>query len=147
MSANDGFHLVRRPLGWQLAPADVLRLVREDAHPVALSGTWAGGSDVIAAEPVHVRSAPGPLGDVLDAPWPAGAANPGAPDLGAPDPGVAHPPFGGGWIGYLGYSAGGEALPAAGARALPAWWFGYYDHVLRRMRAPGEGHLNALRPP
>src|ERR1700722_11545348 len=91
MSANDGFHLVRRPLGWQLAPADVLRLVREDAHPVALSGTWAGGSDVIAAEPVHVRSAPGPLGDVLDAPWPAGAANPGAPDLGAPDLGAPDP--------------------------------------------------------
>ena len=59
MSAKDGFCLVRRPLGWQLAPADVLRLVREDAHPVALSGTWAGGSDLVAAEPVLVRSAPG----------------------------------------------------------------------------------------
>ena len=75
MSAKDGFRLVRRPLGWQLAPADVLRLVREDAHPVALSGAWANGSDLVAAEPVLVRSAPGPLSDVLDAPWPAGVSD------------------------------------------------------------------------
>src|ERR1700733_10369293 len=137
MSAKDGFRLVRRPLGWQFAPADVLRLVRQDAHPVALSGTWADGSDLVAAEPVLVRSAPGPLSDVLDAPWPAGAC----------DPAALAGAFGGGWIGYLGYSAGGEALPAAGPRALPAWWFGYYDHVLRRMRATGEWYFEALCTP
>src|SRR3984957_13912213 len=134
MSAKDGFRLMRRPLGWRLAPADVLRLVRGDAHPGALTGTWSDGSDVIAAEPVLVRSAPGPLHDVLDAPWPAGAG----------DPGTADPAFGGGWIGYLGYSAAGEALPPAGPRALPAWWFGYYDHVLRRVRASGEWYFEAL---
>src|SRR5579864_9170322 len=107
MSAKDGFRLVRRPLGWLLDPADVLRLVREDAHPVALSGTWAGGSDLVAAEPLLVRSAPGPLHDVLDAPWPAGAG----------DTAGGSAVFAGGWIGYLGYSAGGEALPPAGPRA------------------------------
>jgi para-aminobenzoate synthetase / 4-amino-4-deoxychorismate lyase len=143
MSAKDGFRLVRRPLGWQLAPADVLRLVREDAHPVALSGTWASGSDLVAAEPVLVRSAPGPLHDVLDAPWPAGACDTAA----AAAPVGAAGAFGGGWIGYLGYSAGGEALPPAGPRALPAWWFGYYDHVLRRMRASGEWYFEALCTP
>src|SRR3984885_10152677 len=127
-----GPFVARRPLGWGLTPADVLRLVRNDAHPVALCGAWAGGADVIAAEPVAVRAAPGPLDDVLDS------------DLG--DPGVAGQDraFGGGWIGYLGYSAGGEALPPTGAGALPAWWFGYYDHVLRRDRTTGQWHFEAL---
>src|SRR5580693_3750045 len=109
MSAKDEFRLVRRALGWQLAPADVLRLVREDAHPVALSGTWAGGSDLVAAEPVLVRSAPGPLSDVLDAPWPAGACDTsaavtpadGAEAAGATTraPAGGNGAFGGGWIG------------------------------------------------
>jgi para-aminobenzoate synthetase/4-amino-4-deoxychorismate lyase len=146
MSAKDGFRVIRRPLGWQLAPADVLRLVREDAHPVALSGAWADGSDLVAAEPVLVRSAPGPLSDVLDAPWPAGARDPAAGVVPASGTGAAAA-FGGGWLGYLGYSAGGEALPAAGPRALPAWWFGYYDHVLRRDRASGEWYFEALCAP
>ena len=123
---------MRRPLGWALTPADVLRLVRTDAHPVALCGAWAGGGDVIAAEPVTVRSAPGQLAEVLD-------GDPGDPDQAGEDRA-----FGGGWIGYLGYSAGGEALPPTGPRALPAWWFGYYDHVLRRERATGEWYFEAL---
>ncbi|MGH3253107.1 MAG: aminodeoxychorismate synthase component I [Trebonia sp.] len=110
----------------------MLRLVREDAHPVALCGAWTGGADVVAAQPVLVRAAPGPLEEVFDAGFPAGG----------PDP--RDGAFGGGWIGYLGYSAGGEALPPTGPRALPAWWFGYYDHVLRRDRATGEWHFEAL---
>jgi para-aminobenzoate synthetase/4-amino-4-deoxychorismate lyase len=126
------WRLVRRPLGWALTPADVLRLVRTDAHPVALCGAWAGGGDVIAAEPVAVRAAPGPLADVLDS------------DLGGPGEAGDEADFGGGWIGFLGYSAGGEALPPTGPRALPAWWFGYYDHVLRRDRTTGEWYFEAL---
>src|SRR5580700_1761195 len=130
-----GPFVARRPLGWDLAPADVLRLVRTDAHPVALCGAWAGGGDVIAAEPVAVRSAPGQLAEVLDG------------DPGDPGETSADSAFGGGWIGYLGYSAGGEALPPTGPRALPAWWFGYYDHVLRRDRATGEWHFEAVWTP
>src|SRR6185437_8053970 len=126
------WRLVRRPLGWALTPADVLRLVRTDAHPVALCGAWAGGGDVIAAEPVAVCAAPGPLADVLDS------------DLGGPGEAGDAADFGGGWIGFLGYSAGGEALPPTGPRALPAWWFGYYDHVLRRDRTTGDWHFEAL---
>ena len=131
---SDGTRLrhLRRPLGWALTRADVLRLVRSDAHPVALCGAWAGGGDVIAAEPVAVRAAPGELDEVLD-------GNFG--DLGEGGDGRA---FGGGWIGYLGYSAGGEALPATGPRALPAWWFGFYDHVLYHDRATGEWYFEAL---
>ena len=124
--------LVRRPLGWALSTADVLRLVRSDAHPVALCGAWAGGGDVIGAAPLVVRAAPGPLAEVLDS---------DLGDFGEAGPGQA---FCGGWIGYLGYSAGGEALPPTGPRALPAWWFGYYDHVLRRDGATGEWHFEAL---
>jgi para-aminobenzoate synthetase / 4-amino-4-deoxychorismate lyase len=128
MSDRTGF-AVRRPLGWELTPAEVLRLVRTDAHPVALFGAWAGGRDVVAAEPTLVRSAPGPMDEVFDGPL--SPAVDGA--------------FGGGWIGYLGYSAGGEALPSAGRiGCLPAWWFGWYDHVLVHEQATGEWFFEAL---
>jgi para-aminobenzoate synthetase / 4-amino-4-deoxychorismate lyase len=131
MSGQTEFTVVRRPLPWDLAPAEALRLVRDDAHPVALFGSWAGGADVVAAEPARVRSGPGPLADVFDAPFPpVGDGGNGA--------------FGGGWIGYLGYSAGGEALAPAGPRRLPAWWFGWYDNVLVRDRATGEWFFEAL---
>ncbi|HEY0933594.1 MAG TPA: hypothetical protein VGD91_07625, partial [Trebonia sp.] len=144
MLDGPGFRLVRRPLGWDLAPAAVLRLVRGDAHPVALFGAWAGGSDVVASEPVLVRSAPAAFDEVLDAPFPCGTGAQEGP-AGAQDAfGGAQDAFGGGWIGYLGYSAGGEALPVTGPRALPAWWFGYYDHVLHRERATGEWYFEAL---
>jgi para-aminobenzoate synthetase / 4-amino-4-deoxychorismate lyase len=128
MSGRTGFAVVRRPLRWELTPPEVLRLVRIDAHPVALFGAWAGGRDVVAAEPTLVRSAPGPLDEVLDAPLPAAVGG----------------TFGGGWIGYLGYRAGGEALPSAGPRRLPAWWFGWYDHVLVHEQATGEWFFEAL---
>jgi len=135
MPDGTGARLVRRPLGWRIAQQDALRLVRADEHPVALFGEWAGcGGDVIASEPVLVRSAPGELAEVFDAPFPAGTAD-------AADAGEG---FGGGWIGYLGYSAGGEALPVSGPRRLPAWWFGWYDHVLRRDAAAGEWFFEAL---
>jgi para-aminobenzoate synthetase/4-amino-4-deoxychorismate lyase len=116
----------------------VLRLVRGDAHPVALFGDWAGGADVVASEPLLVRATTGSVEDAFDAPDPvvgdlAGVA--GAPGTGA---------FGGGWIGYLGFSGGGEALRATGARRLPACWFGYYDHVLRRDAETGEWVFEAL---
>ena len=126
-----GIRLVRRPLHWDLTPAQVLRLVRTDPHPVALTGAWAGGCDIVASAPLLTRSGPGgALADVLDDP-------PATPD-------GENPGFGGGWIGYLGYSAAGEALPSSGARRLPAWWFGFYDHVLRRDRATGEWFFEAL---
>ncbi|HLH81671.1 MAG TPA: chorismate-binding protein [Trebonia sp.] len=132
--------LVRRPLGWDLPPDQALRLVRADALPVALFGSWAGGCDVIGSEPLLTRAATaggGGLADVLDAPYPSGGPDGGGPDGAAPG-------FGGGWIGYLGYGATGEALPQGGSRRLPAWWFGYYDHVLRRDRATGQWFFEAL---
>ena len=38
--------------------------------------------------------------------------------------------------------------PAPGPPSqLPAWWFGYYDHVLRRDRATGRWAFEALCTP
>src|SRR6516165_1524096 len=128
-----------RALDWELGPADVLRLVRADAYPVALLGAWAGGSDIVASDPVRVCRAPEPATDVLDTPLPswAGAS--------------AQAGFGGGWIGYLGFGMAEQVLPAPPApgepRQLPAWWFGYYDHVLRGDRITGRWVFEALWTP
>src|ERR1700690_357808 len=109
------FQLVRRAPGWGVGGAG--------RRPVALIGAWAGGSDIVASDPVRVCCPPGPVGDVLDAPLPGPPAGAGAA-------------FGGGWIGYLGYALAGRFLPVppppGGPRHLPAYWFAYYDHVLRR---------------
>jgi para-aminobenzoate synthetase component I len=137
-------HLVCRQLDWDLAPVDVLRLVRSDAHPVALTGAWAGGSDVISSEPVTIRNPPWQFGHVLDSPARLDVP-PGVPPRVRPGDTAA---FGGGWIGYLGFGLSHEllALPPApgGPRTMPAWWFGYYDHVLRRDRATGTWFFEAL---
>ena len=134
------FQLVRRALDWELSAADVLRLVRADPHPAALIGAWAGGSDIVASDPVRVCCPPGPVGAVLDAPLP-----------GARRPGRRSAAFGGGWIGYLGYALAGQFLPVppppGGPRYLPAYWFAYYDHVLRRDRATGRWAFEALWAP
>ncbi len=133
--------LVRRALDWELSAADVLRLVRADPHPVALAGTWAGRGDIVASDPVRVCCPPGPVADVLDDPLPR-PAGPPARDGAA---------FGGGWIGYLGFGLAEQLLPVPPApgesRQLPAYWFGYYDHVLRRDRATGRWVFEALWTP
>jgi para-aminobenzoate synthetase/4-amino-4-deoxychorismate lyase len=154
--------VVCRALDWELGAADVLRLVRADPHPVALMGAWAGGSDIVAADPVRVCCAPGPVGEVLDAPLPdpgglpdpAGAASGRSPAASGRFPAASgHSPaaFGGGWIGYLGFGLAEQLLPAPPApgepRLLPAYWFGYYDHVLRRDRATGRWVFEALVTP
>jgi para-aminobenzoate synthetase / 4-amino-4-deoxychorismate lyase len=122
--------VVCRQLDWELSPADVLRLLRADPHPAALLGAWAGGSDIITADPVRVCE-----------------------ELDATDPGdlterAGETRFGGGWIGYLGFGAAGGMLPVPPApgepRRLPTCWFGYYDHVIRRDRATGRWTFEAL---
>ena len=58
MQVQPAYRLLRRALSCDLGPLDVLRLVRDDRHPVALLGAWAGGGAVIGSEPVLVRSPP-----------------------------------------------------------------------------------------
>jgi para-aminobenzoate synthetase / 4-amino-4-deoxychorismate lyase len=127
--------LLRRALDWELSPADVLRRVRDDPYPVALFGAWAGGSDIVASDPLRTCRAAEPWAAALDEPL---------PDL-------AGPGFGGGWIGYLGFGLADQVLPVppapGDARRLPAWWLGYYDHVLRRDRATGRWTFEALWTP
>jgi aminodeoxychorismate synthase component I len=126
------------PLDWDLSVADVLRLLRADAHPAALIGTWAGGSDIVVAEPRDVRCDPESVQAALDERWPAQAAA-GANTAG----------FAGGWVGYLGFGLGARILPVppapGDARRLPLAWLGYYDHALRRDRASGRWFFEALR--
>ena len=133
--------------------------MRADAHPVALIGAWADGADVISSEPALVRSPPQSPGDVLDSPCVLGASpRTGAGrradhawQPGAGFAGPAFPAFGGGWIGYLGFGFSGEILPVppapGGPRQLPVWWFGYYDHVLRRDQSTGQWWFEALWTP
>src|ERR1019366_3255685 len=119
--------LVRRALNWDLAPAEVLKLVRSDAHPVALIGAWADGSDVIGSDPVLVRSPPHSVGDVLDSSWltgdrpRAGVAGGPGPDK-EPAAGPAGPAFGGGWIRLPRLRPGGQgpASTAGTGRTPPA---------------------------
>jgi para-aminobenzoate synthetase/4-amino-4-deoxychorismate lyase len=133
MHAQDSPRVVCRQLDWDLSAVDVLRLVRADPHPAALLGAWAGGSDIVAACPVRV-------GEGLH-----------TTDSGDLTERVEGACFGGGWIGYLGFGAADGMLsvpPAPGEpRRLPASWFGYYDHVLRRDRATGRWTFEALAAP
>ena len=122
---------IRRPLQCTLGPDGVLAVLRGDAHPFALVGAWAGGRAVLGSEPVAQAAPPESLERVFG---PQGSPVP-------PSPAV----FAGGWVGYLGYAAGQAAATAA--RALPAWWFGYYDHVLVREPPDGSWFFEALVTP
>ncbi|MGO8956316.1 MAG: chorismate-binding protein [Streptosporangiaceae bacterium] len=132
-----------------LSPAAVLRLLRLDPHPVALTGSWAGGGAVLSSAPARVvtgrvqRAAASrrptglaPLADVLTVPAQVNGAT---------------ARFGGGWIGYLGYGFARRlhALPPApgGPRRLPDWWFGRYDQVLVQDPDTGNWAFEALLQP
>jgi len=138
------------PLSWDLSAADALRLVRDDAHSAALMGAWAGGCDLVCSEPTAICCEPELPWPALDATGPH-PASPAAAGLAATKSGMDLPAFGGGWIGYLGFGLAGRVRPAppppGGARRLPSWWLGHYDHVLRRDRASGQWFFEALWTP
>ncbi len=92
--------------------AEVLRGFADDAGVVCLRGSWAGGSDLIASEPLTVHS--GQAGDVPAA-WAPGAE--GLPAQAAVLTALREQPLvvgippgphyvGGGWFGVLGYPTG-----------------------------------------
>jgi para-aminobenzoate synthetase/4-amino-4-deoxychorismate lyase len=138
MAAPPGSRIVRRELPGRFSVADVLALVRCDEHPFALTGAWAGGGAVVGSQPAAVAGPPEPLERVFGGDLTATASAAAAP-------GSAR--FAGGWIGYLGYSAADSPPhgPVPGReRALPAWWFGYYDHVLVLDQGNGSWWFEAL---
>ncbi len=115
--------LVREPLDCLLAPGDVLRALRSDRRPFALTGDWAGGGAILGSEPVV--SAPADAGPfaVVDIQSQVDGERP-------------RDAVGGGWFGRLSYGAGAmvEDLSPYPPRPVPApvasWAF--YDHVLRQ---------------
>jgi para-aminobenzoate synthetase/4-amino-4-deoxychorismate lyase len=96
--------------------------VRDDPHPFALAGDWAGGGAIVGGEPIHVaRADEDPLA-LLD----AGLARPdGALPAGA---------VGGGWFGRLGYGVGrrveATSPPPPRPVPLPEASLALYDNVL-----------------
>src|SRR5258708_15788467 len=147
MVAREGQEFIRRELPGRHSPVDVLRLLRQDAHPFALTGSWAGGRAIVGSQPTAKATPPQPISLVL-------GPNAG-PDIGVstrparPGPRLsgdsANAGFAGGWIGYLGYGARPAGTPAPGGpRQLPLWWFCYYDHVLVREPDTGQWFFEAL---
>jgi para-aminobenzoate synthetase / 4-amino-4-deoxychorismate lyase len=113
--------LVRVPLEGGPEAAEGALLVRDDAHPFALAGDWAGGGALVGSEPLVVASADDDPFALLDV-----------------QPHVAHEEdgVGGGWFGYLGYALGAtlEPVPPSPPRPvlLPRFALAFYDHLLRR---------------
>lgn len=114
----------RVPLDWSLSVGDVLRAVRDEPLPFALTGRWAGARAIVGWAPSRT---------LVDA-FP--------PDL-EPRAGAV---IGGGWFGVLGYGLGAlvEELPPAPPRpvATPSV-LGFYEQVLV-LDADGRWWLESL---
>jgi para-aminobenzoate synthetase/4-amino-4-deoxychorismate lyase len=153
--------LVRAPLEGGPEPAEGALLVRDDAHPFALAGDWAGGGALVGSEPLVVASPqddPFALLDVQPEVTGEAAAGealgeaPAGEALGEAPAGEAlgeAPPdaVGGGWFGYLGYSLGAtlEPVPPSPPRPvpLPRFALAFYDHLLR-LDASGRWWFEAV---
>jgi para-aminobenzoate synthetase / 4-amino-4-deoxychorismate lyase len=122
--------LLRVPLDVTASPGEVLRVLRDDRMPFALTGSWGASAAVLGSEPIRVVRGPEALDavDLPEVPGPAGA-------------------IGGGWFGYLGFGLGAaiERLPPAPPRPAPLAEavLGFYDHVLR-LDAGGRWWFEAL---
>jgi para-aminobenzoate synthetase/4-amino-4-deoxychorismate lyase len=136
--------VMRVPLESSFTAEQALLCLRDDAHPFALVGDWAGGGAILGSEPIAIAGSDEDPFALLDRQPPVGSDARGA--------------VGGGWFGWLGYSLGGlvERLPPPPPRplALAPAWLAFYDHVLRldasgqwwfEALAGGEGRLDALR--
>src|SRR5438270_12821441 len=106
--AEGAVRLVRLPLDWTLLPELAALLVRDDAHPFALIGRWAGGGALIGSEPVRTATADEDPFELLDDQVPVRRGSGATVDkqLGAAA-GDVHPgAVAGGWFGWLGYTLG-----------------------------------------
>jgi para-aminobenzoate synthetase/4-amino-4-deoxychorismate lyase len=140
--------LVRVPLEGGPAAAEGALLVRDDAHPFALAGDWAGGGALVGSEPLVVASPEEDPFGLLDA-QPVVDAEALDPGGAAPGEALGDPPeaVGGGWFGFLGYSLGAtlEPVPPAPPRPvpLPRFALAFYDHLLR-LDSSGRWWFEAL---
>src|SRR4051794_13976897 len=120
---------VRVPLRSVYTPQQALLTLRDDEHPFALIGHWAGGGAIVGSQPVEVAPPDADPFELLDRLPPAVGGAPGA--------------VGGGWFGWLGYGLGArvERLPPPPPRpgSLPDAHLAYYDHVLRLEPRGGWG--------
>jgi para-aminobenzoate synthetase/4-amino-4-deoxychorismate lyase len=120
---------IRVPLELEPSFADVVRAVRDDARPFALTGKWADARAVVGSDPRRVVEGAAVL-DALEE------------TRGGDGDGI-----GGGWFGFLGYglAAAIERLPPPPPRTvpLPVASLGFYDHVLVQ-DAGGEWWFEAL---
>ena len=115
MLARLGCRLVRSRLGPGPAPAEVLRRAAGSDGLVCLTGTWAGGGALLAAEPLLVLPADAdPIGALAVQPL----VEPSALDA-----------VGGGWFGSLSYDGPSRLA--------------FYDHLLR-FDAAGDWYFEAL---
>jgi para-aminobenzoate synthetase/4-amino-4-deoxychorismate lyase len=114
---------VRLPLAWQLEPERAALLVREDARPFALVGSWAGGGALVGSEPIRVATPDEDPFTLLDEQPPVSIAA---------DAGEA---VAGGWFGYLGYELGRRVEPVGPSpplgAGLPPFELAFYDHLVR----------------
>ncbi len=139
--------LVRVPLEGGPEAAEGALLVRDDAHPFALAGNWAGGGALVGSEPLAVASPEDDPFGLLDVQPEVDAEAAGEPALGEAVGGARGEAVGGGWFGYLGYSLGAtlEPVPPSPPRPapLPRFALGFYDHLLR-LDSSGRWWFEAL---
>jgi para-aminobenzoate synthetase/4-amino-4-deoxychorismate lyase len=131
--------LWRMRLPWACGPELVLAALADESCLCCLSGVWAGGGTIIAADPVRVAEPDADPFALLDE-LPNVSAGSGE-SLGA---------VGGGWFGWLGYrlAARVERIPLVDTRPvpLPDFHLAYYDHVLHQ-DAYGFWWFEALATP
>lgn len=115
-------------------PYELVRALRDEPGLVCLSGSWAGGTTIIASHPL-LR---------LDPAQSAAVALDAVPEVIARDESCR---LGGGWFGWLTYETGREAQAVPSRHRAPLINFdsmAFYDHLLRYEPSSGEWYFEAL---